>query len=72
VGKVIPTEKVVYNLFVEPQFAMALRGVGQPSVQIFAGLNMQLKVGRKKKKQEQAAHVVNQLRAEHSLRSQVH
>ena len=48
---------------------MALRGVGQPAVQIFAGINMQLKLGKKKKKKEQAAHLVNQLKAEHSLRS---
>jgi len=70
-GKVIPTEKIVFNLFIEPQFAMALRGIGQPAVQIFVGMNMQLKVGRKKKKKDQAAHLVNQLRAEQSLRSQM-
>jgi hypothetical protein len=34
-------------------------------------MNMQLKVGRKSKKKEQAAHLVNQLRAEQSLRSQM-
>jgi hypothetical protein len=68
-GKVIPTEKIVFNLFIEPQFAVALRGIGQPVVQIFAGINMQFKVGRKKK--NQAARLVNQLRAEHSLRSQM-
>jgi hypothetical protein len=49
---------------------MALRGIGQPAVQIFAGINMQFKVGRKKKKDE-AARLVNQLRAEQSLRSQM-
>ena len=69
-GKVIPTEKIVFNLFIEPQFAMALRGLGQPAVQIFAGMNMQFKVGRKKKNAE-AARLVNQLRAEQSLRSQM-
>jgi len=69
-GKVLITEKVVFNLFIEPQFAMALRGVGQPAVQIFAGMNMQFKVGRKKKKDE-AARLVNQLRAEQSFRSQM-
>ena len=68
-GKVIPTEKIVFNLFIEPQFAMALRGIGQPAVQIFVGMNMQFKVGRKKK--DQAARLVNQLRAEQSLRSQM-
>ena len=69
-GKVIPTEKVVFNLFIEPQFAMALRGIGQPAVQIFAGINMQFKAGRKKKT-DQAAHLVNQLKAEQSLHSQM-
>ncbi len=69
-GKVIPTEKIVFNLFIEPQFTVALRGIGQPAIQIFAGINMQFKVGRKKKKDE-AALLVNQLRAEQSLRSQM-
>jgi hypothetical protein len=70
-GKVIPTENIVFNLFIEPQFAMALRGIGQPAVQIFLGMNMQFKTGRKKKKTDQAAHLVNQLKAEQSLRSQM-
>ncbi|MFW2387199.1 MAG: hypothetical protein ACN4G0_02610 [Polyangiales bacterium] len=70
-GKVIPTEKVVFNLFIEPQFAMALRGIGQPKVQIFAGINMQFKPGRKKKNAE-AARLVNQLKAEQSLRSKLY
>ena len=63
------TEKVVLNLFIEPQFAVALRGIGQPAVQIFAGMNMQFEVGRKKN--VEAAHLVNQLRAEQSLRSRM-
>jgi hypothetical protein len=70
-GKVVITEKVVFNLFIEPQFAVALRGIGQPAIQIFAGMNMQFEVGRKKKKNAEAAHLVNQLRAEQSLRSQM-
>jgi len=69
-GKVIPTEKIVFNLFIEPQFAMALRGIGQPAVQIFAGINMQFKTGRKKKT-DQAARIVNQLKAEQSMRSRM-
>jgi hypothetical protein len=72
VGKVIPTEKVIYNLFVEPQFAMALRGTGQPTVQIFAGINMQLHVGRKNKKKKEAAYLMNQLKAEQSMRSKMY
>lgn len=47
-GKAIPTDKVVYNLFIEPQFSMAVRGIGQPSIQIFAGMNVQFKTGRRK------------------------
>jgi hypothetical protein len=70
-GKVIPTEKVVYNLFIEPQFSVAIRGVGQPAVQIFAGINLQFKTTRKKKKSEQAAYLANQLQAEHSMRSRM-
>ena len=72
VGKVIPTEKIVFNFFLEPQFAMALRGLGQPAVQIFLGMNMQFRVGKKNKKKDDAAVLVNQLKAEQSLRSQVY
>lgn len=42
-GKVIPTEKVVYNVFVEPQYSVDTKGPGQPKWQIFAGLNLQFK-----------------------------
>ena len=70
VGKVVPTEKIVFNLFVEPQFSMALRGIGQPAVQIFAGINMQFKLGGKKKT-DQAALLVNQLAAEQNLQAQM-
>jgi hypothetical protein len=70
-GKAIPTDKVVYNLFIEPQFSMAVRGIGQPTIQVFAGMNIQFKTGRKEKK-KQADRVVNQLRAEHSLRTRMH
>jgi len=67
-GKVIPTEKVVFNIFIEPQFAIALRGIGQPAIQVFAGLNMQLKTRRKRPTSE-TARLVNQLRAERTLRA---
>ena len=69
----IASEKVVFNLFMEPQFAMALRGIGQPAVQILAGINMQLKTGRKKKKKkaDEAAVLMNQLAAEQHLRTQM-
>jgi len=40
-GRVIPTEKTVFNLFVEPQFTVMSKGDGQPKLQIFMGFNMQ-------------------------------
>jgi len=70
-GKAIITDKVVYNLFMEPQFSIAIRGVGLPAVQIFAGINLQFKTGGKEKKSAQAGRLVNQLRAEHSMRAQM-
>jgi hypothetical protein len=42
-GKVVSTPKIVYNLFVEPQFTILSRGPGQPELQIFFGLNLQFK-----------------------------
>jgi hypothetical protein len=42
-GKVIPTEKVVYNAFVEPQYSLDTKGPGQAKWQIFAGLNLQFR-----------------------------
>ena len=41
IGKILKVDKTVFNIFVEPQFTVLHRGVGQPAVQIFAGLNMQ-------------------------------
>jgi hypothetical protein len=43
IGKVIPTPKVVYNVFVEPQFTVLSKGPGQPEFQLFVGFNMQFK-----------------------------
>jgi hypothetical protein len=43
IGQVIPTDKVVYNIFVEPQYSIADKGAGWPEWQIFIGLNMQFK-----------------------------
>lgn len=42
-GKVVSTPKIVYNVFVEPQFTILDRGPGQPEFQIFFGFNMQFK-----------------------------
>ena len=43
IGKVIPTEKGVYNFFIEPQFTVLDKGPGQPEVQLFMALNMQFR-----------------------------
>ena len=43
IGQVIPREKVVYNLFIEPQVSLADKGAGWPKWQIFVGLNTQFK-----------------------------
>jgi hypothetical protein len=41
IGKVVPTSKAVFNLFVEPQYTILSRGAGQPELQIFVGVNTQ-------------------------------
>jgi len=41
VGKIVKVNKTVYNFFIEPQFAVYHHGLGQPTSQIYAGLNMQ-------------------------------
>jgi len=40
IGKVVKMGGTVFNLFVEPQYAMLIKGV-QPQVQIFTGINLQ-------------------------------
>jgi hypothetical protein len=42
-GQVIPTKKVVYNVFIEPQWSVADKGAGYPEWQVFLGFNMQFK-----------------------------
>jgi hypothetical protein len=41
IGQVIPTENVVFNVFIEPQFTILDRGAAQPELQLFVGFNMQ-------------------------------
>jgi len=43
-GKDIPTDMVVMNLFVEPQVSVADDGGTWPNWQIFTGLSMQFKM----------------------------
>lgn len=42
-GKVIPTEKVVLNFFIEPQFTILSKGAGQPEFQLFMAVNLQFR-----------------------------
>jgi hypothetical protein len=42
IGKVVPAGGAVFNIFVEPQFAILDRGAGQPGLQIVFGFNTQL------------------------------
>ena len=41
VGKVMRAGKAVLNVFLEPQFSVLRKGTGQPSFQVFAGINVQ-------------------------------
>lgn len=41
IGKVVKAGHTVFNFFIEPQFTVLHDGVGQPELQIFAGLNLQ-------------------------------
>lgn len=43
IGQVIPSERVVFNVFIEPQVSLADEGAGWPQWQAFVGLNMQFK-----------------------------
>ena len=42
-GRVVPTEKIVFNFFVEPQFTILSKGAGQPEFQLYMAINMQFK-----------------------------
>lgn len=42
-GQVIPTKKVVYNVFIEPQRSVADKGASHPRWQVVLGFNMQFK-----------------------------
>jgi hypothetical protein len=40
-GHVMKADKLVFNIFLEPQFTMLHDGAGQPALQIFGGINCQ-------------------------------
>ncbi|MFZ0135045.1 MAG: hypothetical protein WAK95_21090 [Desulfobacterales bacterium] len=44
IGKVIPTEKVVMNIFIEPQVSVFDDGDTWPEWQVFVGFNLQFKM----------------------------
>ncbi len=41
IGKVVKVDKVVFNIFAEPQFAVLSKGIGQSRFQTFVGFNTQ-------------------------------
>lgn len=41
IGKVVKVDKIVFNIFIEPQFTVLVEGAGQPMLQLFTGMNMQ-------------------------------
>ncbi len=41
VGKVVKVNKMVFNIFAEPQFTVLAEGIGQPKYQTFVGFNTQ-------------------------------
>jgi len=41
IGKIVPLGGTIVNLFVEPQFTVYHKGQGLPTLQVFAGLNLQ-------------------------------
>jgi hypothetical protein len=43
IGQVVPTEKVVFNMFIEPQVSIADGGAGWPEWQVFFAVNTQFK-----------------------------
>lgn len=47
IGKVVPRGRTVFNFFIEPQFTILDRGIGQPEFQLYMAVNMQF-LGKKK------------------------
>ena len=41
IGKVMKVGNTVFNIFMEPQFSILSKGVGQPRFQLYMALNMQ-------------------------------
>lgn len=41
IGKVVKSNNLVFNLFVEPQLTVLHKGAGQPELQVFSGINLQ-------------------------------
>jgi hypothetical protein len=47
VGKVMRAGRSVLNVFIEPQFTVMREGIGEPSFQVFGGINVQFPKGAK-------------------------
>jgi hypothetical protein len=41
VGKVFKAGRAIANAFIEPQFSVYHQGIGQPTIQLYAGINLQ-------------------------------
>ncbi len=41
IGKVFKADRVIFNIFAEPQYSVAAQGAGQPKFQLFIGFNTQ-------------------------------
>lgn len=41
IGKVIKSKKAIFNIFMEPQYSVLVKGMGQPQLQVFVGFNTQ-------------------------------
>ncbi len=41
IGKVIKSKNAVFNVFMEPQYSVLVKGMGQPQLQVFIGFNTQ-------------------------------
>ncbi len=63
VGKVFKHGKTIFNLFIEPQYTFASKGVGAAGFQVFSGFNLQFQTGKGKKEDEASARAMQQAEA---------
>jgi hypothetical protein len=41
IGQVVKVGGTVFNIFIEPQYSVLVKGQGQPNLQIYTAVNMQ-------------------------------